>query len=37
MTILDGTVNRRRALALGGSVAATLVGLDSYESSAQTR
>jgi hypothetical protein len=28
MTILDGTVNRRRALALGGSVAATLVGLD---------
>ena len=28
MTILEGTVNRRRALAMGGSVAATLVGLD---------
>src|SRR5919204_523592 len=35
MTRPDGTVNRRRALAMGGSVAATLVGLDAYTAGAQ--
>jgi Domain of Unknown Function (DUF1259) len=34
MTIPDGAVTRRRALAMGGSVAATLVGLDAYTTGA---
>ena len=37
MTILDDTVNRRRALALGGSAAATLVGLDASTAGARAQ